>query len=99
MRKVTFTNVAFVVPCLCILELGSGPLCLDHPPAVYTMCGSALGANRRERLLRAGSPDSAGYHSGLALTEDGTAQVGKHYHTSAHIREHKQGLKFLGTMS
>lgn len=99
-RKVTFANVDFVcLVCLFIPELGFGPLCLDHPSAVYTMCGSALGAYRCEQLLRTGDPDSAGHHSGLALTEDGTTPVGKHYHTSNHIMEHKQGLKFLGTMS
>lgn len=72
-----------------IPELGSGPLCMDHPPAVYTVCGSDLGADRGEWLLRAGSTDSAGHHPGLALPEDGAAPVGKHNHTSTHIMEHK----------
>lgn len=70
-------------------ELGSGPLCMDHPPAVYTMCGSDLGAHRGERLLCTGGPDSAGHDSGLALTEDGTSPVGTHCHTSTVVMKHK----------
>lgn len=71
-----------------IPEFGFGPLCVDHPPAVYTVRGSALGADRREQLLRAGISDSAGHHPGLAHTEDGTTPVGKHYHTFTHTIEH-----------
>lgn len=61
------------------VEFGLGALHMDHPPAVYTLCGSDLGADRGERLLCAGGSDSAGHHSSLALAEDGTAQVGKGY--------------------
>lgn len=50
---------------------------MDHPLAVYTMCGSDLGADRGEQLLCAGSPDSTGHHSGLAVAEDGAAPVGE----------------------
>lgn len=63
------------------IEFGLGALHMDHPLAVYTLRGSDVGADRGERLLRAGGSDSAGHHSSLAHTEDGTTQVGKcHIH-------------------
>lgn len=58
---------------------------MDHPPAVYTVCRSDLGADRGEQLVCAGSPHSAGYHTGLAITEDGTLPVGK-CHTHVDVK-------------
>lgn len=82
------------VPCIFPPELGSGPLYLDHPLAMYTVCGSDLGADWGERLLCAGCADSTGHHSGLALTEDGTTPVGQHY-TAMHIITNISGSSFL----
>lgn len=72
------------VPCIFPPELGSGPLYMDHPLAMYTVCGSDLGADWGEWLLCTGCVDSTGHHPGLALTEDGTTPVGKHY-TAMHV--------------
>lgn len=74
-----------VTVCVFVPELRSGPLCMDHPTAVYTVRGSDLGADRGERLLRAGSSDFAGHHPSLALTEDGTTPVRKLYHKYTYI--------------
>lgn len=60
---------------VCISEPGSGPFYMDHPPAVYTVCGSDLGTDRCEQLMCAGSPHFAGYHTSLAITEDGASPV------------------------
>lgn len=66
-----------------IPEFRSGPLCMDHSPAVYTVCGSDMGADRGEWLLCVGCSDSAGYHPGVAHAEDGTTSVRKlpHIHS------------------
>lgn len=42
---------------------------------MHPLHGSGLGADRGQRLLRTGGSDSAGHHPGVALTENGTAQV------------------------
>lgn len=72
-----YTNVMSYLCTVCISESGSGPLRVDHSSAVYTVCGSDLGADRGEWLLRPGSSHSAGYHPGLAVSEDGTSSVRK----------------------
>lgn len=58
---------------------------MDHPPTMHTVCGSDLGIDRGEQLVCTGSSHFAGYHTGLAVTEDGALPVRKCYHTHINI--------------
>lgn len=72
---VTWRMTARVLLSRLAAEFGLGALHLDHAAAVHPLHGSALGADRGQRLLRAGGSHSAGHHSSVALAEDGAAQV------------------------